>query len=282
MTEDRIALGAELKRIRQAAGLTTRQVVGVSSGHISNVETGRVLPSEKLLRIYASLGGRYAHLSGLLAKAKRPTTTGSRDDAELGAKLADLLTDPYLLRGGYFLESIEDSYYIGPNREPQRNVHRAAIRPTNPSTRYFPFRHSYEQDPRPGVCTITPADGCSIAHLEESDTGTIYAVLEFDPDQADELGRCTLSWIITLTSDVPVQTRMESGTRTRIPQAIQRIQFTPPALPAKVWRYRGFDAQIAGMNPKPDNTLELNPAHLYVHELINAHQEWWGLAWAWA
>jgi transcriptional regulator with XRE-family HTH domain len=282
MIEDRAALGAELKRIRAAAGLTTRQVEGFSSGHLSNVETGRVLPSEKLLRTYASLGGRYAHLSGLLAKAKTRRPANGGDEDGLGVKLADPHTDPYVLRSGYFVESIDDSFYIGPSREPVRNLHRATIRPTHPAARYFPFRHSYEQDPRPGVCNIRPAAGCTIAHLEESHNGTIYAVLEFDPALADELGRNTLSWIITLASDVPVATRMESGTRTRIPQAIQRVQFTEPALPARVWRYRGFDAQIAGMNPTPDNELPLNPADLYVHELVNAHEEWWGLAWAWA
>ena len=49
-----------------------------------------------------------------------------------------------------------------------------------------------------------------------------------------------------------------------------------------MWRYRGFDAQIAGMNPTPEQQLELNPAHLYVHELLNPTEEWWGLAWSWA
>jgi hypothetical protein len=282
MNDTRAALAAELKRVREAAGLTTRQVTGFSSGHISSVETGRVLPSERLLRTYAMMGGRYPHLASLLAAARKPNSTPSGRDDALAAQLADPLTDPYVLRGGYFLESIDDSFYIGPNREPLRNVHRAAIRPLHPSARFFPFRHSYEQDPRPGVCTITPAAGCTVAHLEESDNGTIYAVLEFDPGHADELGRCTLSWIITLMTDVPVQTRMESGTRSRVPQAIQRIQFTEPALPAKIWRYRGFDAQVAGMNPTPDQRLQLNSAHLYVHELFNAHEEWWGLAWAWA
>src|SRR4051812_44881101 len=65
MNDARAALATELKRVREAAGLTTRQVTGFSSGHISSVETGRVLPSERLLRTYAVMGGRYPHLAGL-------------------------------------------------------------------------------------------------------------------------------------------------------------------------------------------------------------------------
>jgi transcriptional regulator with XRE-family HTH domain len=270
-------LGQELKAIRTAAGMTTRQIDGYSSGHISNVEGGKVMPSEKLVLAYAALGGSHAQLLALLRQAQVPR----RPDPVVAEALSDPHADPHLLRRGYVVEMIEDVHYFGDQRQPLRNLHRLTARFTTPGARFFPFRHTIDEDARRGVSQVLPVDGCDIALLEESDDGVIYCVLEVDPAARDDLGRSTFSWNIELRTDVVGRPRADAGSTSRIPLVTKRVQFDGSAPPAEVWWFRGFDVLGASMSDARQNSIPPNPALLFTHEFINVENEWWGLAWTW-
>lgn len=276
-TEARRLLGQELKAVRLAAGRTTRQMGTYSSGHISNVEAGRVTPSETLVLVYSSLGGSHAQLVGLL----RQIRSSQRIDPVLAETLQDPLTDPHLLRRGYVIEMVEDIHYIGEHHQPLRNVHRATVRFTTPGARLFPFRDSLEEDPRRGVCQVLPAAGCEVVHLEESDDGVIYCVLGVLPDSRDELGRCTISWVIDIDTQANARPQVDAGSSGRIPLATKRVQFHEAAPPDQVWWYREGDPQAASLSAARGNAFPANPANLYTREFVSIDREWWGLAWTW-
>lgn len=272
----RMLLGAELRKVREGAGRSTRQMAPFSSGHISNVERGQVLPSEDLVLLYAGLGGSHAQLTGLLMRAKEPPRPVHFDDADLD----DPSTDPHVLRRGYVVEAVEDVHFYGPQRQPTRTMHRATIR-LQDGARFFPFRHTLEEDPRPGVSTIHPGDGCEVALVEEGEDGTLYAVLAVDPSVRDELGRSTFGWTIELDTTAVGQPRILGGSRSRIPAATKRAHFDPTAVPGEVWWFRDFDISGRTLSQARRNRLRPNLAHVFTHEFVNVQEEWWGLAWSW-
>jgi hypothetical protein len=134
---------------------------------------------------------------------------------------------------------------------------------------------------RRGVSRLSAADGCEIALCEEADDGTVYAVLDFARTEPPADGRYSLSWVVSIDSSAAVSPPVVSGSRTRIPQVIQRVQFAEPALPDTVWWFRDFDHQAGSIPPRSDQLLRANPAHLYTLELTNVEKEWWGIGWSW-
>ncbi|KAA1415357.1 helix-turn-helix domain-containing protein [Nocardioides humilatus] len=273
----RVLLGTELRAIRIAAGKTTRQIAGYSSGHISNVEAGKVTPSERLILAYSSLGGSHAQLIGLLRQAHSSRTLAP----VVADALEDPLTDPHVLRRGYVIEMIEDIHYYGERHQPLRNVHRVSLRFTSPRARFFPFRHVVDEDLRKGVSHVQPSTGCEIAHLEEADDGVIYCVLAAQPDALDELGRTTISWVIDINTDAVGHPRVDAGSSGRIPLATKRVQFHADAPPSNLWWYRETDPSAASLSAARRNKIPPNTANLATREFINIDREWWGIAWTW-
>jgi hypothetical protein len=280
-------LGAELRRVRETAGVTTRQVQKpdgsyYGSGSISNAEAGYSQPSIDMVKAYARLGGHYPDLIALLDSAKKGA--GRRSSAqpdEFDEQLRNPKTDPHLLRRGYALDLEENTAYIGPDRVPKRNVYRALIRPLSPMAQFFVFRYGHEPDPRRGVASVRPGAGCELAWLDENDDGTILAVLRFNTEERDELGRCSLSWVIEIDSDKPNEPSYEIHTRSLMAHIVTRIQFEPPAVPQKIWWFRGVDPFESRID-RPERVISLNPLHLYLHEFHDVEGESCGLGWNWA
>jgi hypothetical protein len=287
VSDARRELGAELRRVREGAGLSTRQVDGISRGHVSRVENGLVASSRRFVAAYVAMGGNPGRLFSLWDRTRllgrdgeAPTLDYDSDD-DLPNALSDPHADPYLLRRGYTVECIEDTYLIGPNREAVRNEHSVAVRTTITGARYFPFRHGYDEDPRPGVSVVTPGPGCTMPIVTEGSTGSIYAVIGFDPDSTDASGACQLSWTIAIRSSVPTFPQVVGGTMSKIPQAITTVRFTPTAFPASLWWFRDFDSNAGMTEPSPDRVLTPGTDGSYSREFHDLDREWWGLAWTW-
>lgn len=279
-------LGRELSRVRQVAGKTTRDIQKpdgsfYQSGSISNVEGGYSQPSVDLIKAYARLGGRYVDLITLLDQARRPKALTPEPVDEFDAQLLDPRTDPYALRRGYVIDLQEDTAYFGPNRQGSRNVHTVALRPLSPHARYFVLRYGYEEDPRRGVAMPQAGPGCDIALVEEDDEGTIYVVLDFKDAPRDPFDRAVFSWTIHIRSSSLADPVYAVHTNALIRQVIQRVQFESPALPAKLWWFRGTDPFQDTVPQPPEHLLPLNATNFYFHEFYDVEREMCGLAWRW-
>jgi transcriptional regulator with XRE-family HTH domain len=286
LSEAYARLGSELKRIRKAANKTTREIQKpdgswYQSGSISNVEGGYSQPSVDLIKAYARLGGRYVDLMTMLEQAKKPTRETSLPGDEFEEQLLNLHADPYILRRGYAVDLEEDTAYIGPRWAATRNVHTVSIRPLSPHTRYFVFRYGYDEDPRRGVALPQAGSGCEIALVEEDDDGTIYVVIEFMNERRDQFGRCNFSWAINIMSDAPADPLYAVHTRALMAHVVQRVQFEPPALPEKIWWFRGSDPFQETTQPSQRHIFDLNPTNFYFHEFYDVEREQCGLAWKW-
>lgn len=250
----------------------------MSTGHVSRVENGHVLPSSEFVARYVAMGGDAGRLYSLLDSARR----GGRRGTDLPAgDLSDPGADPRLLRRGYAVELIDDGYLIGPGRQPVRNEHRVVIRPLDGQARYFPFRHACEEDPREGVSVISPGPGCKMPVLEEGPSGTIYAVIDFAEAPQDPSGARELSWTITLRTQVPARPQLVGGAMVPVPRARTSVRFTEPALPGRVWWWRDFDTNAGTMRPRPERILSPDATLTYRCEFDGIDAEWWGLSWLW-
>jgi hypothetical protein len=287
LNEDYALLGAELRRIREAAGKKTHEIPqgkghSYTRGHVSNVEGGYTAPSEEFIRAYVGFGGRYDELMTLLDRAKRPQRSSEDEMDVVELQLLDPRSNPYTLRRGYAVDLQEDIAHLDGNGVPVKNLYTAVVRPLSSNAKYFIFRYGHEEDKRRGVASVLAGSGCSIALLEEDDFGTIYVVLEFEPSKADDLGRCRLSWSIEVDSVVPTRPFDAVHTKSRMGHIIKRVQFTAPALPERVSWFRDVDPFAAQLDPSSEQLLELNPQNFYVHEFFNVENEACGLAWRWS
>jgi transcriptional regulator with XRE-family HTH domain len=280
-------LGAELRRIREATGKTTYQVPKrngefYKSGHVSNVEGGFTAPSEEFIRAYVGFGGRYDDLMTLLERAKRLSQPGPQASDAFDEQFLDPRTDPYTLRRGYAVDMQEDLSYLNDNGVPTKNLYKVSIRPLVATAKYFLFRYGHEGDRRRGVAGVQAGTGCTVALLDEDEDGTIFVLLEFDQTKADELGRCHFFWAILVDSTVPSKPFYDTHTKSHMGHIVKQIQFEPPALPEKIWWYRGADPFGNRLKPSPDQLLELNPINFYFHEFFNVESEACGLSWRWS
>lgn len=284
-----VVLGAKLRSIRRAAGKTTYQIQRADgnfygSGTISNIEGGYSVPSEAIITAYMALGGNYAELMDMLRKAREapagytPEATEAREFEQV---LQDVHADPNLLRLGYDVEMVEDHDYFNEHRVPGRSTHRVSLHTRSPRTRFFVFRFGYEEDLRPGVVSVQAGTGCNIALLEESEAGVLYTVLEFDPNATDAFGLCTFSWAITVRSDQPGLPKTDTVSIRPIKHVIRQVGFAAAATPTMVWWFRGRDPFVYGLDPEPDQMLQINLANYYFKDFYDVEAEQCGLAWKW-
>jgi hypothetical protein len=278
---DRVRLGDALRAIRIAARKTTRQVDGFSTSHVSNVENGHVLPSEDLVATYVRMGGESGRLLALLERARRARGLSTGDEAPWTELLADPNTDPHVLRRGYAIEKIADTYILGSEGQAIANTHRVTIRPLFDGARYFPFRHAYGEDPRRGVSVVEPGPGCSMPILEESDNGTIYAVIGFEPSTSSSDGARHLEWTIRFDTSVRARPQVSAGTSSPVTRASVRVNFNASLLPNAVWWFRAADPLAGDMSAPDRNHFPVGGSEGYERTFHNLDHEWWGLGWSW-
>lgn len=283
-------LGSKLRAIRERAKKTTREVPKsdgsfYASGHIANVEGGFTSFPKSLLLAYSMLGGDYVSL--VVEAEKLPKRGSGRssqtnpDEDALARGLADPASPESLLRRGYAIDANEDTAYFSPNRVPIKAIHQVVIRPLLSSAKLFVCRYGYDDDPRPGVLAVEAISGCEKVCVQESDYGVLDIVLEFDQGNLDNLGRCTLSWIVKYNTDMPATPDLKVGSRTRIPYISKRVQFAEPALPTKIWWFRDSDPLRAYVEPKPEQVISLNSAGYYFRDFVDVEGDLCGLAWNW-
>jgi len=87
-------LGPEIQRLRTEAGFTLRgfaRAVGISAAHQSDIERGRRMPGEEVLRAMArelaAVGGTYEHLKALDARINQELQDWAESTPEVAAML---------------------------------------------------------------------------------------------------------------------------------------------------------------------------------------------------
>lgn len=284
MSEAHARLGAELRRIREQAHTTTRDLGNYSSGHISNVESGYVTPSKDLITLYARLGGDLPRLLTMLGDARDEGSKKRHPATEAGDALVSRLLNPDAdmmeLRQGFRIESYENSVLYGPDRIPQTVILTARIRPTVDQARYFAYRCTYEDDPRRGAMTVDTVAGCQLIRVHESDRGILDIVTDFRENSVrTEDGAYEVTLQSRVHSDRVVSPQLLLGFISPLPRCVATVKFDERSAPAKIWWMRSTVPYVN--EPEPHQVFEPNPAQHYSREFLDLKNEYCGVIWEW-
>ncbi|GIH03260.1 hypothetical protein Rhe02_13270 [Rhizocola hellebori] len=280
-------LGRELRRVREAAARTMRDIGGYSSGHISNVENGHVMPSMELVETYARIGGDRVRIIGAYEAARRTTSTRRKDRQNpMGLTDPEPITaesPPDLIRGSYRVEDSEAYYFVDQKRIIREQDVIYKIRAKDRDVPYFISRRIYYSDPTLNALSITAGVGCQLARTAHDLTGEEYILLELDaPARPQDTAPQTISLNVKVNSDVPSvpMVRYSSGPETA--RRAVRVKFSSPELPSRVWWFRSSRlSPWAEIDPGPDQLLARSPSGLYFWDFFDLENEYVGLAWNW-
>jgi hypothetical protein len=281
ISDDHVALGRELLRLRKRAGKTLRELGGFTPGHLSSVENGYEPASRAVVEHYLrEVGGDRGLVLNLLdvaqrRSARRRSKTRAAEGAELDG--ADDQGKPYVI-------DAEDAFYRLTDRGSMAEcLNSFEIRAIRAGVTGYERTVTYEADKRRGVIRIEAQMGCEISRIEEDDTGALRFLAEFgrELDPLSDEAYC-FAYRTPIRSDKRAFPVVANQTHaTRIHRVTHHLQFTPPALPRSIWWFACPTFREISV-PRPDRILTLNSSGYYFHSFLDLLPRWfYGLAWVW-
>lgn len=288
----RARLGAELRRIRKAAGKSQRDISGPKgSGHASNVENGHTQPSWDFIEKYLRYGGDQRHLRSLF-ELSRAESEDHRTEQRRGSQPRPFRPPPAPqeigrlghedIRRHYVVQAREERYTFNSQGIVTTLSCQCSIRATSPGTVLFCSAHSYDADQRPGVLKVEAGDGCTLEHVENYPTGSVRAYFRFgrrlDPDDAEPY-HCSYRVLV----DTTVRTRpillSHPGPGTKL--FTLDAQFSEPLLPRRIWWF-AVDNELSATIPGDGYQLRTSRDGHYRRTFeVLVHGWCYGFSWQW-
>jgi transcriptional regulator with XRE-family HTH domain len=290
-----LRLGQELRRIRKARGVSTRQVRKLyttedyfSSGHISLVENGRTVPSPELIDAYADLADDATRLRALYAQMLAASASAARQ--RRGGVGPAVITAPQHLdeaasreeiKQHYVVERHEASYWFKPTGAIAFVDFSIALRAVSENVRLYYTGHQYAADHHPGVLAISSISGATLEATEESVTGATRWFLALDralrPSDPDPH---LVSYRLTVHSDVRSAPHLRYYAQVGNLSMTLHTQFSEPAVPDRIWWFG--TSVIESEHPEPANEFPTDPAHSYSRTFDQLVPDWcYGFGWIW-
>ncbi|MDA2813372.1 hypothetical protein O4J56_22190 [Nocardiopsis sp. RSe5-2] len=281
-------LGELLRAARTAAGATTRQVEGFSSGHVSNVENGRVMPSRQFILVYVNRFG--CDRRRVMMAYRRAVDAGSARRRQRSNGLAKeaspesvTVESPFShIRETYRTEEVETTYRIGDRGEIEEVVTIRTITAVAPQVFLAAARFTYPTDPNEGVLTVQAGAGCRKVRSEESPTGAVTSVFRLDRVLGPDSGPFAFSMRVKVASHAPAMPKVRYHTSTRTHRYSLRVQFSGRRLPQAVWWFREDSAlDVEYGVPVEERFISGDGSGLYFQDFFDLDDEHCGIAWRW-
>lgn len=288
----RVRLGAELKRIRIAAGRSQRDVHGPKgSGHASNVENGHTQPSWDFIEKYLIYGGDPRHLRSLYELSRTESEDHKTEQRrESQPRSFALPAAPQRLEGQshqdirrhYTIETREERYFFNDNGSVTRLRCLCTIRANSPNTVLFCSVHSYDADQRPGVLQVEAEQGCTLERVDNHPTGSIRAYFRLDrPIQPGDVETCHSSF--TVLVDTPLRARpvllSHPGPGTK--RFTLDAQFSQQLRPRHLWWFAA-ENELSAIIPGDGYEFPHRPDGHYRRSFEVLVPGWcYGFAWQW-
>jgi hypothetical protein len=253
----RATLGGLLREARVKARRSTREL-GYSSGHISNVEGGRVTPSRDLVEIYIELGADRSAVMPLFESLQhqarsrreqqqrlhRANRGSARPVVQVGADMTPDAVRRYYRIVRYDAEFVFDA--TGAIRTVTATV---ALRATMPGARFYYTGHQPAARRRRPDLGVTALYGATIAHTDVTDLGDADVFFELDREiSPDDKDAHVLSYQVHLDDDDFADPEIHYVTRPGVEQHRLTARFTAPAEPRRLWLVTAPDA-MARVDP---------------------------------
>ncbi|WP_156184699.1 helix-turn-helix domain-containing protein [Allosalinactinospora lopnorensis] len=293
MSDEHRELGGLLRRARVSAGATTRDVALYSSGHISNVENGHVMPSPELVYYYVKEFGCDGRLAReALGKARRASEERRRTQRLVqrnqglrgGAYQVTPDSPAGEIREGYEVRESEAYYRIDERGVITEVDVIRMIAAVQPGVTLIAVAHNYHRDTGTGVLSIEPGVGCRLAKLRETGFGYLSAVFRMDRELNPGDGELySLCYRVRVRSSIPARPLLRYRARTGNARYALRVLFTPPTLPQEVWWFSERDvfATEAPAPPQSDRIFPANPSGFYFRDFKRIDDLHSGIAWRW-
>lgn len=288
LSDAHVRLGVLMRAARQAAKVTTRSVDGYTSGHISNVENGYVSPSAELVDQYISaFGGDPARLRAAYSDAKNESELRrrrQRGKASLNEKPSKRITvdSPVSeILACYHADQREDYFRIDERGVVTEMTSITTLTPRSEDVWLFFNNFSYFADKRRGVLTAEGGMGCEVVKIDETDTGLIRIFLNIENAVRYGPNSRTFTYKVRVKSDEPVTPILWHQETEGASSYSIRVQFTPPYLPEKIWRFRGSSTFNAEIEPEADSVFPASSNGMYFWDFHDLRAEYAGLVWRW-
>ena len=292
-----LRLGTELRRIRQAAGVSTRMMVKpdapnsyFSSGHISLVENGRTVPSPELIDAYVRLADDSTLVRALHAQMLAAAASAGRQrrggvtapfSAQAPRDLSEVKSREDIQRH-YVVERHEASYDFDGGGAIAQVDFAISLRATSPGVCLYLAGHSYPADPQPGVLRVTALGGGTLVRARESFTGAVQSYFaldrELNPSDAEpHLLRFRLTVRSAVRSAAHLRYHAERGNQS----LLLRTRFAAPAVPARLW-WVGVPNVVDSEYPEAHHELTLDAEHGASRQFSDLVAGWcYGFGWTW-
>jgi hypothetical protein len=296
ISEAHARLGIALRRVRLAAGVSTRQVPKApnsdaffSSGHISLVEAGATAPSPELVEAYALLGGdraellsRYHQLLAASQDAARARRQGHQPGLPIPPTSIQAVRDRHDVQQHYVVISHRAEHVFGPNRAITEVIYTVTLRALTPGVCMYYSGHSYPADQRAGVVEISPIAHASLLSAKESSSGAVAAYFLLDraisPNDPEPY---ILQFRILIHSTLPATPRLRYFTTVGCLQLILIAAFPETALPARTWWFAQPDI-VAAEQAIDEHELRPGPGGRFERTFDDLIYGWcYGFAWTW-
>lgn len=285
-------LGAELKRIRTAAGKTQRDIHGpTGSGHASNVENGHTQPSWDFIEKYLPYGGdaRYlrslyelsrAESNDLKTEQRRGSLPGSFSRPPAPQEIADLGYDD--IRRHYIVQAREERYTFDADGVVSSLLCFSHLRAVSPAVVLFYSAHSYDADQRPDLMTVQARDGCTVEHVDRHPTGSVRAYFRLArPLYPDDAEPFECSFTVGINSSVRTRPILLANPGHGTQSFTLEAQFTEPSTPTRIW-WCATESEVSAV--MPGDTYELAAlSNGRYRKTFDAIVPGWcyGFAWQW-
>ncbi|MFJ4713311.1 helix-turn-helix domain-containing protein [Streptomyces sp. NPDC088785] len=285
--EARARLGGLMRAARQKAGRTTREVVGYSSGHISNVENGRVVPSAELIGIYVEMGGDPRKLHAVFSEVKEESEARKRSlrgkaPVESGAsRRITLDSSADEIAKSYRTDRVEHFYQFNELGVIDDFFAVVTVTPLQDGAIYYSFYQDYYADQRSGVLTVEAGMGCEIAKIEQGQGSLILPVLDYSKGIRGDEGSLTFSYKVSVDSDVRTMPLLKWTATRDCSRFSIRVQFSRSCLPKRIRQFRGIRSNEHKFPPQPEHFLPDSANGFYFWDFCGMRNENCGFAWDW-
>ena len=279
-------LGKELKQARERANLTLRDLGDYSSGHLSNVEHGYVMPSAELLEYYSTKAAcnrarlSTLHEAAMVAGARR-RGSGGRRGVPIPQTVPATCRDPALIRNQYSLEHDEHTYFLDRHGVTRRVSRRLAMRARAKGVTLMHVAQLLAEGESQHV-QISPREGCLVAEMARTGSRLIEAYLLFGSADPTDRKPQYISYDMQIAGALSPSCRIDHQAMERGQHLTMRVLFEPRRYPKTVWWFEGGSYLATFRDADESNILPEDPDGAYTRDFDSPIRGWfYGLSWHW-
>jgi hypothetical protein len=191
-----------------------------------------------------------------------------------------VLTIPDDVRRHYAVEAYDVHFELDGSGAIKTVSSTVQLRALTPGVRFYFTGHAVDREP--GTLAFEALAGAVLNTVQENEIGAVHVYFRLNRElHPDDTEPHTISYLVHVNATERSEPQIEYYTRPGTQQHTLQVQFTPPALPEKLWWF-GEPDSLAASYPKPDQLLARSGSNYYRQEFSRLKPGWcYGFSWVW-